>query len=142
MQTGSLAFEPRPRPAPVAHRLSFFSPLPERGDGESARRQTGHRICRSAVSATRAIHQSFHPILPTFPYGPGTANEILQRRSDARVRSCIVSVCAMPRACSARTMRVLVHARLCVDVHIPVRACVCVSLYRLSGYAENELVDG
>lgn len=85
-------------------------------DGESARRQTSHRICRSAVSATRAIHQSFHPH-PPVPYGPGTANEILQRRTAERTRIPLVS--GPSRACSVRTMRACARSRVDVWVSPP-----------------------
>lgn len=89
------------------------------GDGESARRQTSHRICRSAVSATRAIHQSFHPH-PPVPYGPGTANEILQRRTAGRTRVPVVS--GPEAACVFREN----DARLCT-ICTRGYVCVCVS---------------
>lgn len=70
----------KPRTAHLsANRLPFFSsPVTGNPCNDSGR----HRICRSAVSTTRAIHQSVapHPLpIPCIPSNDPTANEILRR---------------------------------------------------------------
>lgn len=69
--------------------------------------------------------------------------------NDGRLNALVCRGCLQRAACVFREndapgVRASGRARVCMCVYVRVcaRVCVCVCLHRLSGYAENELVDG
>lgn len=127
----------KPRTAHLsANRLPFFSsPVTGNPCNDSGR----HRICRSAVSATRAIHQSVAPHPP--PAFPPTALRLTKyyvaapENTISRMYTILV-----PR--TTTSLSLVSRARTCTYVHTYVEKRATDPPSTLSGYAENELVDG
>lgn len=95
-----------------ANRLPFFSsPVTGNPCNDSGR----HRICRSAVSTTRAIHQSVAPLPPWSVLRPRTALQLTKYYVAASENTADACVRLPTRRCPRARVRVRTIARSSID---------------------------